>query len=206
VLTMAVVLAVLADPGEASSSGDKDQAVAAMVEGNAAYRARRLEEAIRCYNEAYRLYRSPKLLYHLGQAYQADGQKRRAAESFRQFLEQATTDGDEDMDRRLTRASEWLASLEANPEVLAASAQAPPPPPPLRLSLPRLDASPPTPGTAPGVAITTSPVPRDSGQSRRLVWWAVALGAAVAATAAVILVSSGNQGVSCPGEADLGCI
>jgi tetratricopeptide (TPR) repeat protein len=160
-----------------------------------------VEEAIRHYTRAHQLFPSPKLFYVLGQAYYAAGRKQDALEAFRKFVREleSTTPLDEDTTTRVALARRWVTSLEA--ELATAPApllRAPPPgPPALR------------PDTAPKPAANltaTATAAPNSGKSRRFVWWAAGIGAAVATTAAILLISTPwNQRAGCPASADLGC-
>ncbi len=70
----------------ADEGQDKQRAGALMDQGNAEYSARRFQEAISAYQEAYAIYPSPKILLNLAQAEHANGRPDQAAAHYEAFL------------------------------------------------------------------------------------------------------------------------
>jgi tetratricopeptide (TPR) repeat protein len=184
VLTGALVL-VAVFAGDAADP--RIEAQAALARGNEAYRAGKVEDAILEYTRAYDLVPSPSVLYNLGQAYDEAGRKREALDALDTFIRKAeeSPSAHPELAGRVQKARRWVKSLRAE------------------LALPAAIEPPGTPPVALGIA--ASPPAPTKGPSRRLTWWALA-GAALAATATIVVVTSmSHRAPSCSRDLDLGC-
>ena len=170
-LVLAVALAALAAPAATRAAGRAGATVERLSnQAVEAYQAGDYARAVELLRQAYKLRADPVLLYNLGKAEEARGNKEEAIRRYRAFLSSPTGDA-----RLRSKAEARLSVLEAPPP--------PPysPPPPLA----------PVAAPAPAV-VTTPPAPRPSRLTPRREWIAGAVTAAVGVAA--IAVGAGLYG------------
>ena len=188
-------------------------------QGNAAFLAGRVPDAIAEYQAAERLFPSPHVFYNLGQAYEALGQKSEALVAYEKYIaglsaEAQASAGGTTSDERRRRLENARARADAlRQELLEAQANAPPPvvspvtpsvtkvPTQGPISPPKLQIS---------AALAAQPGsnsrPPPAGSRHRTIWLVgIGLVALVGAISTVILIQRSRE-ASCPGTYDLGCV
>ena len=167
-LALKVVLVALLTSSQPDS---RQEAELYLHRGNDAFRAGLLEDAIREYTTAYRLFPSVGVLYNLGRAYEDAGRKEDALETFRRFLRgmaEATPDKQAELATRVPSAEARVKRLEQELKIAAPSDR--PPASPIATS----------PRKAPIVLLPAqAPAqdPRPASHAGR--WWALGLGTVV---------------------------
>jgi tetratricopeptide (TPR) repeat protein len=198
VLTAAITLVAFLS---AAPPENRAQAEQFLRRGNEAYLAGRFDEAIRLYTSAHSLFPSPKLFYNLGQAYHAADRKQDALNAFKEFIRgmESTAFDDPDLEEKVKNARARVTALKTELE------RDEPQPSPAALGRPPAESGQKTPGNEMRSLAVFPPVVADRGRSRRLTWWALALGAVVTAAATIVIVSTAGHKPSCPSNVDLGC-
>jgi tetratricopeptide (TPR) repeat protein len=112
---------------------DKEAAIKLYEAGEIFYKQQRYEDALRNYQEAYRLIENPVLLFNIAQCYRLLGRNEEALRSYRSFLSAAPdTPYRAEIEGRIGELEALLAPKPADPPPPGAlTPEAPAPPPPL---------------------------------------------------------------------------
>jgi tetratricopeptide (TPR) repeat protein len=138
----------------------------------AAYALGNFAEAALSYEKAFEQKPDPALLYNAAQAHRRAGNRTRAVELYRSFLQVFPRADNREVAERHLRELERAAELEAQ-------AAAPPP----------LLAAPPPPAVAPPATPVRSAEPRPTIWQRRWLWVGIGAGALLAGTVAAFALS-----------------
>jgi len=175
--------------------------------GTAAFNLGHFDEAVKAYEEAYRLVPDPSLLYNIAQSYRMDHKLEKAMIAYRSFLRNA---GSDDPNRRLAERRVEDLQKQIDEENAAKAALEPPKAsnfpepktksPPIHAQEPAIA---PTPDTPNLVDQPPPPPIRNASPPFYKKWWFWgAVGGAVAAgTVTAILLASGAKG-QCAGESN----
>jgi len=163
VVALALSVALVPGSGRAQSPDEplNDRVERLSAEGTAAYSAGRYAEAAQKFQEAYRLYPDPTLLYNIARSHHGLGQLDQARSGYARFLREPDID----------------AGLKAKAEAKLKALQS--------LSTPAAAEAPPQPQSAPPQATTPPDLPR-SQRSSLWVWVALGTGVALAAGGATL--------------------
>lgn len=175
----ALILAALAVPSWAQP--EKVAAQGLLDEGAALFDTGDYKAALGKFEEAYRVYPAPRLLFNIGEAHRRLGDAALARSAYEKFLREAGPDTPAELIRL---AGQALAEIEAPPE--QAAPPAPPPAPPPAASAP---APPPA-----AVALEQPRADRSPPLYRRWTFW-TGVGAVVAGgvVTAVLLANRGDE-------------
>jgi hypothetical protein len=209
----AVLVVILAQLAAARLAAEEH-----LHEGNAAFLAGRVPEAIAEYETAERLFPSPNISYNLGQAYEAIDRKHEALMAYERFIAGLSTEPQtsgsgpafNERSRRLENARARADTLRH--ELTTDNANAPPAVVPavagsVATGLPRVRmGSPDRQLPAPLMAQPPSDSRSTPAGSRRRTMWLVGIGlVAVAAISTVILIQR-SRDTGCSGKDELGCV
>lgn len=187
-----LLLVATAEP----TSDDVARAKVLYQSGKTHYDLGNYSEAIRDFAAGYALSPKPEFLINLGQAYRAGGEKEKALELYRRYLERAPAGAK-------PRAEVQALVLALESELAAAAAAAPSPAP--AADAPKAEAVVLAPAAAAAPLATVTEAPRAAPS---VLWWvvpvAVVVAAGVAAGVGVAVVSSNT--VSCGNSGGLGCV
>jgi tetratricopeptide (TPR) repeat protein len=199
--SVAVVVAVmLAGPGRAGAGwgGEGNDPRRLTLEATSAFQASRYGEAAEKFEAAFALRPDPVPLYNAAQSHRLAGNKPRALELYKNYL-QLYPDGTSASDARAHAAALSKAIADAPPGAAQTSPPAggAPAPTPAPSSTGRPSGPPPSAASGARVPLVSQPAAAGGGESRSLTgktWFWVALGAAVAVAATTaILLGSGSE-------------
>ena len=204
VLAMVICLGLgigYSHPAQAAKAKE-DQARDQVKKGTAAFNLGHFDEAVRSYEEAYRLIQDPALLYNIAQSYRLDRKLENAMVAYRSFLRTAAPD-DPNRDLAEKRVADLQRQLDEEKSAKAASE---PPKDPEKVEVkgePIPTVVPPTasPGTMNLVDQSPPPPSAESSSPFYKTWWfwGTVGGAVAAGTITAIVLASGAKS-ACSGE------
>lgn len=179
------------------------------------FEAKSYDLALEEFEEAYRLYPVPALLYNMGQCHLFMKQYEKAVSEFEQFLsERPDTPYREDVENLIAEAKRELGIDEEMDQK-----QEPPPPEPeeeetpeIETPMPEVAPPPPPPAAPPPPPLAPPPpaavAPEDDGEPVYTAWWfwTIIGGVALAAGGTAVAVTAGNRTSTVLPMGDLGVL
>jgi tetratricopeptide (TPR) repeat protein len=188
-MTLCALGRVHAQAAASSTAASRQAGHEYLEAGKSAYDAGRFEEALRNYERAYELLKTPRTLFRIGDVADKLGLRVRAVSAYQQYLASVPTTSDRARVEARIRANRGPAPAKA-PEATQLVSSAPvvrtqavePPAPPARLEM---TATAPAESTQPATAPEAATAPISDRKTRVSAWWIVA-GVSVLAIGGII--------------------